>query len=177
MSRKALFTTLATILIFALISANFQGTPAYAQGTPDKSDNEACDPQSPNPAATRLASALDVPVAQIMAWHCKNYGFGEIRKAYVLASLTTGKGMTRLTVDQIFAMRADGKGWGQIIKSTGLSMKDFNKAVRNAMKAEKMKPNKANNGKGNDNGNGKGKGKGQNGNDDKGNDNEKDDDD
>jgi hypothetical protein len=185
MSRKAFFAAIATLLVFALISSNFQSATAFAQGTaqatPGEAENEACDPQTPNPAAMRLAQGVGVPASQIMAWHCKGKGFGEIRKAYVLAELTKGPGMTALSVEQIFAMRDGGKGWGQIVKSTGLSMKDFNKALRDEMKLEKgkgkNKPKDKQNGNDNEKGNGKGKGKGKGNNGDDQNDNEKDDDD
>ena len=55
---------------------------------------------------------------------------------------SSGGEMTPLTVTQIFSMRAEGKGWGPIIKSTGLTMREFNKAVQRLMKAEKGKADK-----------------------------------
>jgi hypothetical protein len=172
MSRTTFFITVAMVIVVALISANFQGTAVYAQGTPAATE-EACNPQNPNPVAKRLAKALTVPEPEIMDWHCQKHGFGEIRKAYVLEKLTsTGGEMTPLTVTQIFSMRAEGKGWGPIVKSTGLTMKEFNKSVQQLMKAEK----KADKVKGKDKAQKKDKGKGKGNSGDK-DDDERDDDD
>jgi hypothetical protein len=161
MVRKVSFIALAVIMIAALISTNFHSVSA--QGKADDQP-EACDPQVPNPVALRIAKALDVSVQEIMGWHCKKYGFGEIRKAYVLARLTSASAgkLPALTVDKIFAMRTDGQGWGQIVKSAGLSMRELNQAIKQLMKAEKKgNAGKANHGKGK-------KGKGDNGDDDNG---------
>ena len=41
-----------------------------------------------HPVATRLADAFGVSYDEIMGWHCKGYGFGNIAKAYLLAQKT-----------------------------------------------------------------------------------------
>jgi hypothetical protein len=84
----------------------------------DKAKAE-CLSRTNHPVATQLATSLGVSYTEIMKWHCEGNGFGEIARAYVIAK--SGK----LTVDQIFAMRKDHKGWGQIIKAAGLKAKDI----------------------------------------------------
>jgi hypothetical protein len=84
----------------------------------DKAKAE-CLSRTNHPVAKQLAVSLGVSYTEIMKWHCEGMGFGEIARAYVIAK--NGK----LTVDQIFAMRKDHKGWGQIIKAAGLKAKDI----------------------------------------------------
>ena len=45
-----------------------------------------------------------------MGWFCQGFGFGEIDLAY---SLSAEPGVD-VDVADIFAMRADGQGWGEI---------------------------------------------------------------
>jgi hypothetical protein len=47
-------------------------------------------------------------VEEIMVWFCQGFGFGENDQAYSL-SLETG-----IPVEEIFAMRDSGMGWGEI---------------------------------------------------------------
>jgi hypothetical protein len=114
-----------------------------------------CGSDNTQPVAQRLATAFGVSYDEIMAWHCKGYGFGEIAKAYKLAQLT-GK-----TASDIFALRMARQGWGNIVKSLGVNPKDL--APGQAMKGT-ADGNSHNKGKGDDqnkdNGNGNGKGKG-----------------
>jgi uncharacterized membrane protein YgcG len=78
--------------------------------TPPATAQVTCGGPNQHPVATRLADAFGVSYDEVMGWHCKGYGFGEIAKAYLLAE-KTGK-----TPDEFFEMRASGKGWGQIVK-------------------------------------------------------------
>ncbi len=79
----------------------------------------ACADNAGQPVATRLATAFQVPVDEIMDWHCQGFGFGEIARAYLLVQLSEDEQDT-LTVDQIFAWRKSGQGWGNIIKAFGV---------------------------------------------------------
>ncbi len=45
-----------------------------------------------------------------MGWFCQHFGFGEIDLAYSLSR------QTGVPVDQIFAMKSSGLGWGEIKK-------------------------------------------------------------
>jgi hypothetical protein len=79
----------------------------------------ACLKNIKQPTAARLADLFDVPLLEILTWHCKGKGYGEITRAYLLAQRST------LTVEEIFAMRDDGEGWGDIVEGAGLNPKDF----------------------------------------------------
>lgn len=62
------------------------------------------------PHAQTLADRYEVSYEDIMGRFCDGYGFGEIELAYKL-SLVDGQ-----PVDEIFALREAGQGWGQIKK-------------------------------------------------------------
>ena len=49
-----------------------------------------------------------------MGWFCAGYGFGEIDLAYGLSA------ETGTAVEEIFAMRQAGMGWGQIMQALGV---------------------------------------------------------
>lgn len=70
----------------------------------------ACVGVDPQPTGMKLAQLYGVPYEEIMGWFCKHYGFGEIDLAYTLTQ-TSGK-----TVEEVFAMREAGMGWGNIKK-------------------------------------------------------------
>jgi hypothetical protein len=78
----------------------------------------ACLKNTKHPVATRLAGVFGVPYLDIMTWHCKHKGFGEITRAYLLWK------QTGMSVAQIFASR-ESKGWGEIIKDSGLDPEDL----------------------------------------------------
>jgi hypothetical protein len=63
------------------------------------------------PEGLRLAQRWGVSYEEIMGWFCQGYGFGEIDLAYELAQ-QSGK-----PVNEVFAMRASGMGWGNIKKA------------------------------------------------------------
>lgn len=67
-----------------------------------------CTGANPHPTGEKLAQRYTVPYEEIMGWFCQHFGFGEIDLAYGL-SLQSG-----LSVEDIFAMRRTGLGWGQI---------------------------------------------------------------
>ena len=71
-------------------------------------DDIACVGADPQPTGMTLAMRYGVPYEEIMGWFCKHYGFGEIDLAYTLAQ-ASGK-----TVEEVFAMRESGMGWGSI---------------------------------------------------------------
>lgn len=85
-------------------------TPAPDEQTPTPGTVEQlCTGADPHPTGARLAQRYNVDYAVIMHWFCDyRFGFGEIDTAYSL-SLQTG-----LPVEEIFQMRLDGMGWGQI---------------------------------------------------------------
>ena len=68
----------------------------------------------PHPEGLRLAQVYGVPYAEIIGWFCEGFGFGEIDLAYGL-SRDTGT-----EVADIFAMRRDGLGWGEIMEILGV---------------------------------------------------------
>jgi hypothetical protein len=79
-----------------------------------KGDREGCPSDALHPKGMRLAERYDVPYDEVMGWFCDGFGFGEVNRAY---SLSLKKGMS---VEDIFAMREDGLGWGQIKKQLGV---------------------------------------------------------
>jgi hypothetical protein len=145
MFKKAYLISLTALLIVAVALLGVQNQPVSAQGegTPAATEaaQEACDVNKPNQQAERLADAFKVSTVEIMTWHCKDIGFGGIRIAYILAQLTA-KSTTPWTVEQIMSMRAEGKGWGEIVKAAGLSMRDVQQALKKQTKAEKSQGNK-----------------------------------
>lgn len=78
-----------------------------------------CLSRTDHPVATQLATSLGISYTEIMKWHCDGIGFGEIARAYLIAK------NSKLSIDQIFALRKSHKGWGQIIKAAGLNAKDI----------------------------------------------------
>jgi hypothetical protein len=62
------------------------------------------------PKGSKLASEYGVPYEEIMGWFCQHFGFGEIDLAYGLSR------QYAMSVEQIFALRRSGYGWGQIKK-------------------------------------------------------------
>jgi len=117
-----------------------------------------CGGNTQQPVALRLSNALGVTYDEIMGWHCKGYGFGEIARAYLLAKNSAGDA-NPLTVDGIFALRASGQGWGQIVKASGVSPSKL--SLGKALK-DNEDPKGNGNGKGNSNDKGNGKGNGNN---------------
>jgi hypothetical protein len=124
---------------------------------------------SPNPVAIRLAAAFGVSPEEIMAKHCAGFGFGEIAKAYQLARLCAESDNPAgcKSADDFLDMKKGGKGWGNIIKESGVDPRKL--APGQIMKgtADGSKPGKGKGGpkasadaKDKGNGNGKGNGKG-----------------
>jgi hypothetical protein len=70
------------------------------------------------PAGEKLAQRLGVNYGEVMRWYCQGYKMSEIGLAYRI-SRTTGVG-----VDQVFARRLNGLGWGEIMKKYGLNGKE-----------------------------------------------------
>jgi hypothetical protein len=67
-----------------------------------------CTGAYPHPTGQKLAQRYGVTYEEIMGWFCQSFGFGEIDLAYGF-SLQSG-----LPVEDIFALRSAGLGWGQI---------------------------------------------------------------
>ncbi len=84
------------------------GTPAPTAVTP-------CDTPQQQPVAMRLADAFDVSYQEIMGWHCRGFGFGEIAKAYLLDEFGD------FSVEDVFNLRLSGVGWGEIMKQANVS--------------------------------------------------------
>lgn len=134
--------------------------------------------------ATAISKYFSVTVDSVTAMHDAGHGYGEIVKALSLARLLGDK-----TASDIFKLRAENQGWGQILKSLAVSKWDT--SVGKLMHQSKQETldgsapgnsgehrqdrqkDKGNNGKGDDKGdddqgddkgnNGKGNGKGNNG--------------
>ena len=71
-----------------------------------------CQPDSNlvHPAASQLASQHNVAYEAIVDKFCQGFGFGEIGLAYNLSA------QTDTAVEDLFALRAAGYGWGQIMR-------------------------------------------------------------
>jgi hypothetical protein len=95
-----------------------------------------CDGAQRHPKGEALADQFGVPYEEIMAWFCQGYGFGEITLAYE-ASLASGK-----PVADIFALRASGLGWGQIMQELGLKGKPEGSADPDGNSEKDNKPDK-----------------------------------
>lgn len=67
-----------------------------------------CTGTDPHPEALTLAGRYHVTSDAIMGWFCQGFGFGEIDLVYNLSA------ELEVDVAEIFAMRADGQGWGEI---------------------------------------------------------------
>jgi hypothetical protein len=85
-------------------------TPTLPAGTstPGPRTNGICGSDTQQPEAVTLAERYGTTYEVIMGWFCRNNGFGEIDLAYQL-SAEFGK-----PVEEVFAMRETGLGWGQI---------------------------------------------------------------
>jgi PT repeat len=119
-----------------------------------------------HPVGLRLAEAFGVSYEEIMSWKCLGYGFGEIAKAYVLAA------ESGLTVVEIFALRASGLGWGQVVrevrgKAGGVGGVGSVGKIKIKIKIDGSSPAIAESGDGSAPGKSEGKGKGKGKNDDK----------
>jgi hypothetical protein len=74
-------------------------------------DGGSCTGASPHPTGVKLAQRYGVSYEEIMKWFCQyRLGFGEIDLGYSL-SRSSGK-----PVEDVFAMRTSGMGWGAIKK-------------------------------------------------------------
>lgn len=71
---------------------------------------DPCTGANPQPKGQTLASKYGVSYDTIMRWFCQGFGFGEIDLAYGLSR------QSGVPVEQIFAMRQSGLGWGEIKK-------------------------------------------------------------
>jgi hypothetical protein len=71
-----------------------------------------------HPAGEKLAQHLGVSYSEVMGWYCQGYRLGEIGLAY---RVSRAKG---IGVDEVFAQRLSGLGWGEIIQIYGLHRKE-----------------------------------------------------
>ena len=67
-----------------------------------------CTGADPHPKGQVLADRYLVEYEDIMGWFCQRFGFGEIELAYQLSE------QSGMAVEDIFALRRSGLGWGQI---------------------------------------------------------------
>ncbi len=95
-------------------------------------ENGICGNGQTQPEAVKLAERHGVSYEVIMGWFCLNNGFGEIDLVYSL-SLETG-----VSVEEIFAMRDEGMGWGQIKQELQPKLKPTHKPT----KTPKVNPGK-----------------------------------
>jgi hypothetical protein len=88
--------------------------PPPAADEPLMADMILCGPETSSafthPVANRLALQYDTDYETILDWYCQGYGFGEIGLAYNLSE------QTETAVADLFALRAAGYGWGQIMQ-------------------------------------------------------------
>jgi hypothetical protein len=97
--------------------------PAVAEADGDEGEeeqqeeegNDYCVGADPHPTANRLAEAYGATYEDIMGWFCYDgYGMGEIEHA-LQTSAVTG-----LSVDEVFALKAELGGWGEVWQELGL---------------------------------------------------------
>ena len=108
-------TTTPTITLTPTVTLTSTVTPTSTETvTPTISltGEVNCTGAQPHPTGMKLAERYGVPYEEIMGWFCKGFGFGEIDLAYTLAAESNGQ----YTVDQLFAMKQGGMGWGNIKK-------------------------------------------------------------
>ncbi len=67
-----------------------------------------------HPAGDQLAEKYTVSYIEIMGWFCQGYGFGDIQLAYHIQQ------QTGAPVEEVFARRAAGLGWGDILQAYNL---------------------------------------------------------
>ena len=113
----ATVTATSTPTATPTISATITATPRPTLTLPAT----GCTGADPHPQGTELANRYGVAYEEIMEWFCSGFGFGEIERAYDL-SLETGT-----PVNEIFALRQSGLGWGQIREQLGASGKKKDK--------------------------------------------------
>ena len=99
-------------------SPTVTGTPPTETPTPTMTitpsvmpmnENSRCDNRTQTqPDGLRLSQRYQVSYEKIMDWFCKGFGFGEIDLAYGLSKASG------IPVSEIFRMRSDGMGWGNI---------------------------------------------------------------
>jgi hypothetical protein len=70
-----------------------------------------------HPAGEKLAQHLQIDYSEVLAWYCQGFQFNEIGLAYRI-SRAAG-----VEVDQVFAQRLSGLGWGEIIQKYGFEEK------------------------------------------------------
>jgi hypothetical protein len=87
-------------------------TITYTPSVMPKNENSSCDNRTNiQPEGLRLSQRYQVSYEEIMDWFCKGFGFGEIDLAYELSKASG------IPVSEIFRMRSDGMGWGNIKKA------------------------------------------------------------
>jgi hypothetical protein len=91
---------------------------------------------SRHPTGAKLANRYGVDYAKgIMHWFCQGYGFGEIDLAYTISKFA------KVPVEEVFALRASGMGWGEIMKYYGMGGKS-GQPPGQVDKDKKVKPEK-----------------------------------
>ena len=67
-----------------------------------------------HPVGYKIAGLYDVDYAEeVMSWYCAGYGLGEVKLAYQISE------KTEYSVEDLFAFRASGLGWGEIMHLPG----------------------------------------------------------
>ncbi|MBE0695848.1 MAG: FecR domain-containing protein [Anaerolineaceae bacterium] len=111
-------------------------TPEITPTGESTQEGSQCTGANPHPTGMKLAQRYGVSYDEIMKWFCDyHYGFGEIDLAYSL-SRQYGK-----PVEEIFAMRASGMGWGNIKKALANTDDSNNKKEKEKGNDKKDKKN------------------------------------
>ncbi len=104
----ATVTPTPTVTVTVTLTPTATPTPTPTPPVSGTITPTICTGADPHPTGVRLADRYGVPYEEIMGWFCSGFGFGEVDLAYSLSQ------ETGLDVEEIFAMRDAGLGWGEI---------------------------------------------------------------
>jgi hypothetical protein len=99
------------------VTAGPTNTPPTSGSTPTPSPTPPsadCTGVTSHPEALRLSQVYGVPYPEIIGWFCAGFGFGEVDLAYGLSR------DSETAVAEIFEMRRQGLGWGEIMQLLGV---------------------------------------------------------
>lgn len=84
--------------------------------TPVTPVGQTCPRPAEQAIANQMAVSLGVSVDDIVSWRCKGFGWAEISMAYAISK------QAKAPVAEVFALRAAGKSWNEILQQYGLAL-------------------------------------------------------